>query len=331
LGIGWRIIKTGIAVMLCVLVAHLMNLQYPFYSAIASIIALQATMADSYKQGINRLKGTLVGAITGYFFALVSVNNPLWIGIGVIVTFSILKYMHWTEAINISGVVFIAITLNLEGNPLNYASNRLLDTALGIVIAFLVNWLVAPPKYKDKVEDTFNEARDQVIKLYRLAFRLVFEPEKSVDKEAIQALNDVMKRSKKLVSLSRKEHLWGKTDEAFRQKYVEPMNRLERIGFAVEQILTFRKEWNRPLSTELQRDLTTLFSQSFHLLSLITETNASVAPSIYLETNEMITQIHNYMDLSEEYAGTNKGHVLELLHWIEEIVKAASGCLSNKR
>ncbi|MDP4126258.1 MAG: aromatic acid exporter family protein [Bacillota bacterium] len=324
---GWRIIKTGIAVTLCVFIAHLLHLEYPFYSAIASVIALQATMADSYTQGINRLKGTLVGAITGYLFALVSVNNPIWIGFGVVVTFVILKFMRWHEAMNTSSVMFIAITLNLEGNPLNYAVNRLVDTALGIIIAFLVNWLVAPPKYRDEVEDTFDEARDQVIKLYRQAFRTVLEPGKSVDKEAIQDFEDVIKRAKKLVTLSRKEHLWGKTDEAFRLIYVEPVNRLERMSFAVEQILTFGKGWARPFSKELQRDLTKLSSQSYHLLSLITETNPSVAPSICSETNELIVQIHDRLDLDTDYAGLNKILLLELLHWVQIITEAASSCL----
>lgn len=70
---GWRIIKTGIAVGICVFIAHLLHLEYPFYSAIAAVIAMQATMADSFRQGENRLKGTLVGAVFGYLFASVAI------------------------------------------------------------------------------------------------------------------------------------------------------------------------------------------------------------------------------------------------------------------
>lgn len=324
---GWRIIKTGIAVCLCVFIAHLLHLEYPFYSAIAAVIALQATIADSFKQGVNRLKGTLVGAVFGYLFALVAINNPLWIGLGVVVTFVVLNYMRWTEAMNIASIVFIAITLNIEGDPLNYAFNRLEDTALGILVAFLVNWLVFPPKYKDEVENAFDESRDQVIKIYRLAFRALLDSEKTVDKEAIKNLKETIKHAKKLVNLSRKENLWGKADETFRLSYVDPMNRLERMSFAVEQILALRKGWIKPFSAGLERDLTKLLSQSFYLLSLITDPKASVAPSIYLETTDLMTLIHNRIETEQDYAGSNKGYLLELLHWVGEITKAASGCL----
>ncbi|TGE33865.1 aromatic acid exporter family protein [Desulfosporosinus sp. Sb-LF] len=324
---GWRIVKTGIAVCLCVLIAHLLHLEYPFYSAIAAVIALQATLADSFKQGVNRLKGTLVGAAFGYLFALVAINNPLWIGLGVVVTFVVLNHMRWNEAMNIASIVFIAITLNIEGDPLNYAFNRLADTALGILIAFLVNWLVFPPKYKDEVENAFDKSRDQVIKIYRLAFRALLDSEKSVDKEAIQDLKESIKHSKKLVTLSRRVNLWGKVDETFRLVYVEPMNRLERMSFAVEQILALRKGWIRPFSAGLERDLTKLLSQSFYLLSLIMDPKALVAPSIYLETTVLMKLIHDSIETEQNYAGSNKGYLLELLHWVEEITKAASGCL----
>ncbi|HVJ50090.1 FUSC family protein [Desulfitobacterium sp.] len=324
---GWRIVKTGIAVCLCVFIAHLLRLEYPFYSAIATVIALQATMADSFKQGVNRLKGTFVGAVFGYLFALVAINNPLWIGLGIIVVFVVLNYMRWNEAMNIASVVFIAITLNVMGEPLNYAVNRFIDTALGIFIAFMVNWLIFPPKYKEKVENAFDEARDQVIKIYRLAFRALLDSEKTVDKEAIQNLKETIKDAKKLVTLSRKENLWGKADETFRLSYVEPMNRLERMSFAVEQILALSKGWKSPFSAELERDLTKLLSQSFYLLSLIMDPKALVAPSIYLETNERVTLIHDRIETDPNYAGSNKGDLLELLHWVEEITKAANGCL----
>lgn len=325
--LGWRIVKTGVAVGLCIFIAQLLHLEYPFYSAIATVIALQATMADSFKQGLNRLKGTFIGAVFGYLFALVAVNNPLWTGLGIIVTFAVLNYMRWKEAMQIASVLFIAITLNIMGEPLNYAINRFIDTALGILVAFLVNWLIFPPKYKEQVENAFDEARDQVIKIYRLAFRAILDSEKTVDKEAAQNLKETIECAKKLVTLSRKENLWGKADETFRLAYVEPMNRLERMSFAVEQILALRKGWVRPFSPGFERDLTNLLLQSFYLLSLIVGPKASVAPSIYLETTELLTLIYDRIEKEPDYAGSNKGRVLELLHWVEEITKAASGCL----
>jgi len=137
--IGWRIIKTGIAVALCIWIAQLLKFEYPFYSAIAAVIAMQATIEGSLKTGLHRMKGTIVGAVTGYAFALVLVKSPWWTGLGLIVTMTILKLMKWQEAMSIASVVFIAISVNLTGQPLDYAVNRIIDTALGIIIAYFVN------------------------------------------------------------------------------------------------------------------------------------------------------------------------------------------------
>lgn len=148
--IGWRIIKTGIAVALCIWIAELFKFQHPFYSAIAAVIAMQATVEGSLISGVHRMQGTIVGALTGYLFALVAVRSPWWTGLGLIITMTILKYLKWQKAMTIACIVFIAISVNIKGKPLDYAYNRIIDTTLGISIAYLVNRWVAPPRRRDK-------------------------------------------------------------------------------------------------------------------------------------------------------------------------------------
>jgi len=157
--IGWRIIKTGIAVTLCIWIAQLLNFEYPFYSAIAAVIAMQATIEGSLKTGVHRMQGTIIGALTGYIFALIVVNNPWWTGLGLIVTMTILKFMKWQDAMSIASIVFIAISVNLTGKPLDYALNRIVDTALGIIIAYLVNRWIFPPRCHKETKKSFEDAR----------------------------------------------------------------------------------------------------------------------------------------------------------------------------
>ena len=197
--IGWRIIKTGIAVALCIWIAQLLKFEYPFYSAIAAVIAMQATIEGSLKTGVHRMKGTIVGAVTGYAFALVAVRSPWWTGLGLIVTMTILKFMKWYEAMSIASVVFIAISVNLTGKPLDYAVNRIIDTALGIIVAYLVNRWVFPPRYHKETEKSFQDARHHVIRLYQIAFRTLFDVQVKVEGEEVTKLKENLEEAQTFV------------------------------------------------------------------------------------------------------------------------------------
>ena len=63
--IGQRILKTSIAVFLCLLVYRLRGYQgqdMPTEAAITAIICMQPYVRDSREYALNRLAGTLIGA-----------------------------------------------------------------------------------------------------------------------------------------------------------------------------------------------------------------------------------------------------------------------------
>lgn len=290
---------------------------------------MQATIADSLNQGINRMKGTIVGAITGYLFALTPFNNPVSIGIGLIITLAILKRMHWNEAMNIASIVFIAIMVNNAGHPLSYSLNRIIDTALGIAVAYLVNWFIYPPHYQIEVERCFQETRIKVINLYQCSFRSLLNQNTYITGNDIVELRETLQEARALVVKKRKDHAWGKPKDDFRLKYIGPLCRLERMSVAIEQIFSLSEKLIHPLSLELEQDLADLLTKSFCLLSLITEPNMAVAHDLFGETEAVVEDI--YRKLGQEntysYVDSNRGYILELLNWIKEVTKATRGCL----
>lgn len=145
--IGMRNIKTGLAVFVCVVISRAMKLEYPFYSAIAAVIAMQSSVEGSFKAGKNRMLGTSVGAIIGYVFALICHGNVVLLSLGVMVIIYVCNLLNWKGAVSIACVVFISIMLNDSNrDPLYYSLNRLLDTFIGIIVAIIINRFVAPPK-----------------------------------------------------------------------------------------------------------------------------------------------------------------------------------------
>lgn len=149
--IGMRNIKTGLAVFVCVVISRLLKLEYPFYSAIAAVIAMQSSVEGSFKAGKNRMLGTFVGAVIGYVFALIYHGNIILLTIGVMAIIHVCNLLNWKNAISIACVVFISIMLNNSNrDPLFYSLNRLLDTFIGIMVALIINRFIAPPKANEE-------------------------------------------------------------------------------------------------------------------------------------------------------------------------------------
>ncbi|WP_207648416.1 FUSC family protein [Anaerobranca gottschalkii] len=147
-----RTIKTAIAVTLSVAVAYALNLNSPFFAAIAALITMQGNIIDSFRMGRDRILGTIIGAFIGMIFSYIALGNPIVIGFGVLVIIYISNIINFKKTIAISSVIFISIMLNFKsGSILNYGINMLVDTLVGIIIASFVNIIIYPHFSRDIV------------------------------------------------------------------------------------------------------------------------------------------------------------------------------------
>ena len=161
--IGMRNIKTAIAVFLCVSISKIFKMQYPFYSAIATVIAMQSSVTASFNAGKVRMLGTFVGALIGLIFSIIYPNSVILCGLGIIVIIYLCNILKLKKSVTISCIVFIAIMTNLKGeNPLIYSTSRCVDTFLGIAIAVIVNYLIVPPKHIGKILFNLNQVIDNI-------------------------------------------------------------------------------------------------------------------------------------------------------------------------
>lgn len=168
--IGMRNIKTAIAVFICIITLGFSKFNFPFYACIAAIITMDKTIYNSFKIGKNRTIGTTIGALVGLVFALLMPNNnfliPLCMAIGISLTIYLCNTLGYKKSITIACIVFIAITGNLKGtSPLHYATNRLFETVLGIIIAVIVNYLVFPPNLKKQIFESSNKIHKDLLLL----------------------------------------------------------------------------------------------------------------------------------------------------------------------
>lgn len=147
--IGMRTIKTLIAVYICILLSFLRNV-LPFYSAIATILCIKKEKEESRKVGRHRIYGTMVGGVVGLLFLLffrhfgieeLGIVHLLTVPLGLIPIIYWNVYFKRKEAVFISCVVFLSVTITHGGEetPYLFAFNRMLDTVLGVLVAWFVN------------------------------------------------------------------------------------------------------------------------------------------------------------------------------------------------
>ncbi len=151
-GIGMRIIKSAIAVSLCMIIDLLRGEEgMVFYSQLAALWCIQMYRNNTFSNAILRTIGTVVGAIYGLIYILIypraSILLPgnwmeiICIFIGIVLVIYTTVLIQKKGAAYFSCVVFLSIVVNHIGdaNPYNFVLNRFLDTMIGIVIGVLVN------------------------------------------------------------------------------------------------------------------------------------------------------------------------------------------------
>ena len=152
--IGARIVKSSIAVGLCMTVYFIRRLLpvgngIPFYGALAALWCMQPYPDTTKNNALQRSVGTLTGAAYGLLFLLLFRRLGLTIPELVYISASlvIIPVIYTTVVMNkrnssfFSCVVFlsIALTHSFDADPYIFVFNRVVDTFIGIIIGVAVN------------------------------------------------------------------------------------------------------------------------------------------------------------------------------------------------
>ena len=170
--IGFRTIKTGISIFLCLLVYMLIeqfgftDTNNAFLACVTAIICMKDSVGESLKAGGFRLVGTFIGAVSGmvYIYIARALDEPMsdmiLLSLFIIVVISLCNLFRSPDAIVICCVVFLFVAMNQtdpEIGPVVHSIQRFTDTVIGLAVSFLVNrFLFNPAKKPESLieEDT---------------------------------------------------------------------------------------------------------------------------------------------------------------------------------
>lgn len=164
--IGMRTVKTALSIFLCLLIYQIaeeygaaVNSLDAFLACVTAIICMRDSMDESVKMGLHRLLGTFIGAVLGLLCLSINVyiQNPyltmLVIAFGIVVVITACNLIGYPESIIICCVVFLVIAMEqADGGPLFHAAKRFIDTAVGMIISYLVNRFVLNPDKRRTAE-----------------------------------------------------------------------------------------------------------------------------------------------------------------------------------
>jgi len=162
--IGQRIVKTAIAVFICLAVYSIPVLNSrstPTEAAITAIICMQHYAEDTRRYALNRFSGTLIGAVWGVLLLLLLSAVPALgadtlrlyalMALGVLLSLYSTVLLRRTESAGLAAIVFLCIVIAFPDvdAPLRRAALRVLDVFVGTLVAVAVN-LFRLPRRKNR-------------------------------------------------------------------------------------------------------------------------------------------------------------------------------------
>lgn len=170
--IGARVIKTGLAITLAIYISQfLLPSSTGTLAAIGASLSTQPTIKKSFEMMVSRIKANIIGGVVAVIMVYMLNTSPVTIGLTSIMTIAILNGLKMVTVIPLSIINITVIMLGETDNIAYYALLRVLETTIGVVVSFLVNWLIAPPKYDTSFFNVLESTTLEVFMFLRAAMR----------------------------------------------------------------------------------------------------------------------------------------------------------------
>lgn len=167
--IGPRMLKTGIAVTLTLIITSFMDIELEIVAAIAAVIALKPSIMQSFAY----FKEVIVGNSVAVIFSLLALflvgNHPLSVGVVVIISIAVNVRLGLNKTVSLTVLTIIAIMLaSNDGINFMYAVSRVSLVIIGVVSAFIVNAFVFPPDHQKLLFKQIEKTANRTLFLLRV-------------------------------------------------------------------------------------------------------------------------------------------------------------------
>jgi uncharacterized membrane protein YgaE (UPF0421/DUF939 family) len=132
-------LRSALAAGLSLAVAKYCKLEYPIYAMIAAVIVTDLSASQTRKLGLRRLVATVLGAACGATLGPLLPPGPAAVGLSILVAMVICILLRGQDVAKVVGYICGIVVLEHGANPWTYAFFRLIETVLGIGVAWLIS------------------------------------------------------------------------------------------------------------------------------------------------------------------------------------------------
>ena len=165
--VGMRTFKTALATALCALIYCFVG-RSPAFACIGVIFGMGYDLQDAKKNGGNRLFGTIIGGVVGvmlfkFYLLFVPDGHHTLLLVPLVFIGTIILIMacqaFWVGGVQPGGVVLCILLFNTPtATYIDYAMNRIFDTAVGVIIALIISY-VFPRGWMDRIPERWESTK----------------------------------------------------------------------------------------------------------------------------------------------------------------------------
>lgn len=186
-------LKTGSAVVLAFVLTQALGLQMWQWAVVSAVVAMQMTVADAIQSGINRMTGTIIGALLGIGILCVLpqgdvwMSAALWIGAALCASLSQYSPRYIMAALTVVVVLLAGVD---EPDKIAIGLSRVGEIAIGVGSALFVSVVLWPVRLADTLR------RDLAAQYVQCAIHLntlvaaFFDRQRTVDLHLLEPLVD---------------------------------------------------------------------------------------------------------------------------------------------
>ncbi|MES1214857.1 MAG: FUSC family membrane protein [Bacteroidota bacterium] len=163
-------LRVSIATIAGYIISRFLSVGHSYWILLTIIVILKPTYSLTKKRNYERLLGTASGALAALFL-LYFIDNKTALFVLLILlmigTYSFLRSNYLVGVFFTTAYILLLFHLVYGGNLKTIFTDRLVDTGIGSVIAFLANLLIVPAWEKEKIKDYMLAALENNIAYFR--------------------------------------------------------------------------------------------------------------------------------------------------------------------